>query len=83
MTSPWFISRNPLLHPLGIDPPAVGAQQCADAPIAVAAIRAGQPDDRCGQGRFIIPDQVRFALGRTRLTDTTARPPFRDRQPLL
>jgi hypothetical protein len=67
------------LHPLGVDAPAVGAQQCGDAPIAVAAICASQPDDRLTQCRFIIADLVRFALGRTWLTDSPAGPPFRDR----
>jgi len=71
------------LYSLGIDPPAVGPQQCGDTPIAIAAIRTGQPDDRRGQGRFIIPDQVQLALSRTRLTDSPAGPPLRDVQPLL
>ena len=43
------------LHPLGIDAPARGPQQRGDAPIAVAAIFASQPDDRRTQRRFIIP----------------------------
>ena len=71
------------LHPLGIDPPTVGPQQRGNAPIAVAAISTGQPDDRRGQNRFIVPDQVRLALGRTRLADQAAGPPFRERQTLL
>jgi hypothetical protein len=71
------------LHPLGVNPPAFDPQQGGDAAITIAAICASQPDDRRTQGRFIIPDQVRFALGRTRLTDSPASPPFRDRQSLL
>ncbi len=63
--------------------PAVGAQQGGDAPIAVTAIRAGQPDDGLAQRRFIIADQVPLALGGTGLTDGAASPSFRDVQPLL
>jgi hypothetical protein len=54
-----------------------------NAPIAVATIDTGQLDDRRGQGRFIIPDQVQLALSRPRLADTPAGPPLRNVQPLL
>jgi hypothetical protein len=58
-------------------------QQRGDAPITIAAIGTGQPDDCCAQRRFIILDQVGLALGRARLADGAAGPPFRYRKPLL
>ena len=71
------------LHPLGIDPPTLGAQQRGDAAIAIAAIGAGQSDDRGAQRRFVIPYQARFALGRAGLTNSAAGAPFRNPEPLL
>jgi hypothetical protein len=71
------------LHPLAINPPAGGAQQHGDAAVAVAAIGAGQLDDRCRQSCFVIPHPVRLALGRARLANGLAGAPFRNMQPLL
>lgn len=71
------------LQPLAIDAPACAAQQRGDAAIAIAAIGAGQPNNRRGQRRFVVAHPVRLALDRARLANGPASPPFRDAQPLL
>jgi hypothetical protein len=43
-------------HPPGLHPPASGAQQRGDPPIAGAAIPSRQGPDRLGQRRLILPD---------------------------
>ncbi len=68
------------LYPLGVDPPAFGSQQGGNAPIAVAAVCAGQPDDRRAQRRFVIARQARLALGRAGLANRTTGAPLRNPQ---
>jgi hypothetical protein len=47
------------LHPLGVYPPALGAQHFRDPAITVAAILT----DGRGQNRFALPRHPRLALG--------------------
>ena len=61
-------------HPLGIHPPAPGAQHRRDPPVAVAAVLGRQADNRLGQRGLVVPGAARAALRRARLADGAAGP---------
>jgi len=71
------------LHTLGIHMPALTAQQGRDPTVAVAAILAGQFDNRFGKRRLVVGDFGYMPLGRARLTKNTAGPTFGNTECLL
>ena len=69
-------------HALGIDLPAVRAQQRRDPPIAIAAILPCQVNDRFGERHFVVRSPGDMPLGRTRLVKNPARPSLRHTKPV-
>ena len=63
-------------HALGIDRPALGAQQRRHAPIAVAAILPGKVDGRFGQRKFVVRSPYNMPLGGASLAEHSAGSPF-------
>jgi len=68
-----FLPPDPL-HALVVDQPAGGLQQCADLPIAVAALPRRQLDEIGCQGGLVVSAPRRFALRRTMLPERPAGP---------
>ena len=71
------------LHPLVVRDPAIGPQHGRDTTMAVAAILAGQADNRRSQSFLVIGDNTIASLRRSRLSQIPARPAFRETELLL